>query len=59
LKTGDGRPLPPHLKRQINRELDRLELLLGQIKAVEAERRKFCTRAKRRGRTSEIYAARA
>ena len=38
LKTGDGRPLPPHLKRQINRELDRLELLLGQIKAVEAER---------------------
>ena len=38
LKTGDGRPLPPHLKGQINRELDRLELLLGQIKAVEAER---------------------
>jgi len=38
LKTGDGRPLPPHLKRQINRELDRLELLLGQIKTVEAER---------------------
>ena len=38
LKTGDGRPLPPHLKAQINRELDRLELLLGQIKTVEAER---------------------
>jgi transposase len=38
LKTGDGRPLPPHLKSQIGRELDRLELLLGQIKAVEAER---------------------
>src|SRR4029077_3304415 len=38
LKTGDGRPLPPHLKGQIGRELDRLELLLGQIKAVEAER---------------------
>ena len=37
-KTGDGRPLPPHLKDQIGRELDRLELLLGQIKAVEAER---------------------
>src|ERR1700732_3727594 len=34
LKTGDGRPLPPHLKSQIGRELDRLELLLGQIKAV-------------------------
>ena len=38
LKTGDGRPLPPHLKAQVRRELDRLELLLAQIKAVEAER---------------------
>jgi len=38
LQTGDGRPLPGHLKAQILRELDRLELLLEQIKAVEAER---------------------
>src|SRR6266403_1269393 len=38
LQTGDGRPLPKHLKTQIGRELDRLELLLEQIKAVEAER---------------------
>jgi transposase len=38
VKTGDGRPLPPHLKTQISRELDRLELLIEQIKAVEAER---------------------
>ena len=38
LKTGDGRPLPKHLKVQISRELDRLELLLEQIKAVEVER---------------------
>ena len=38
LKTGDARPLPPHLKAQIARELDRLELLLEQIKAVETER---------------------
>ena len=37
LRTGDGRALAPHLKAQISRELDRLELLLGQIKAVEAE----------------------
>lgn len=37
LRTGDGRPLPGHLKNQIGRELDRLELLLEQIKAVEAE----------------------
>jgi transposase len=38
LRTGDGRPLPEHLKAQIVRELNRLELLLQQIKAVEAER---------------------
>jgi transposase len=38
LRTGDGRPLPKHLKAQISRELDRLELLLEQIKAVETER---------------------
>ena len=38
LRTGDGRPLPNHLKAQISRELDRLELLIEQIKAVETER---------------------
>jgi transposase len=38
LTTGDGRPLPSHLKAQIGRELDRLELTLRQLKAVEAER---------------------
>ena len=38
LHTGDGRPLPPHLKTQISRELARLELLLEQIAAVEKER---------------------
>ncbi|UXN57698.1 IS110 family transposase [Phyllobacterium zundukense] len=38
LHTGDGRPLPLHLKAQIIRELDRLELLLVQIAAVESER---------------------
>jgi transposase len=37
LRTGDGRALPVHLKAQISRELDRLELLLEQIRAVEAE----------------------
>jgi transposase len=37
LRTGDGRDLPSHLKAQISRELDRLELLLVQIEAVEAE----------------------
>jgi transposase len=38
LMTGDGRPLPAHLKAQIGRELDRLELLLRQLKSVETER---------------------
>jgi transposase len=38
LTTGDGRTLPTHLKIQISRELDRLELLLDQIKLAEAER---------------------
>lgn len=38
LTTGDGRPLPRHVKREIERELDRLELVLRQIKEVERER---------------------
>lgn len=38
LRTGDGRPLPQYLRAQISRELDRLELLLQQIRAVETER---------------------
>jgi transposase len=45
LMTGNGRPLPVHLKAQISRELDRLELLLEQIKAVEAERDHLLARA--------------
>jgi transposase len=38
LRTGDGRPPPVQLKAQIIRELDRLEVLLEQLKTVEAER---------------------
>ena len=38
LRTGDGRLLAGHLRTQIIRELDRLELLQQQIKVVEAER---------------------
>ncbi|RWL88890.1 MAG: IS110 family transposase [Mesorhizobium sp.] len=41
LVTGDGRSLPPHLKAQISRELDRLELLLAQVKEIEIERDKL------------------
>jgi transposase len=45
-QTGDGRPLPPHLKAQVERELDRLELLLKQIKTVEGERDALLAAAK-------------
>jgi transposase len=38
LRTGDGSALGAWLTAQIGRELDRLELLLKQIKAVEAAR---------------------
>ncbi|MCZ7448194.1 IS110 family transposase [Rhizobium rhizogenes] len=38
LRTGDGRPLPPNMKRQVLREFARMELLIDQIKEVEAER---------------------
>ncbi|MEQ1754294.1 MAG: IS110 family transposase [Micropepsaceae bacterium] len=45
LKTGDGRALSPNLKAEINRALDRLELLLAQIKAVEGTRDTLVTAA--------------
>ena len=38
VRTGDGWTQGVNMKAQIGRELDRLELLLGQIAAVEAER---------------------
>jgi len=38
LRTGDGRELPTHLKAQLVRALDRLELTLDQIAAVETAR---------------------
>ena len=38
LRTGDGRVLAAHVRSQIDRELDRLELIIDQIKTVESER---------------------
>jgi transposase len=38
LVTGDGRPLGAALRRDILREFERLELVLSQLAAVEAER---------------------
>jgi len=37
VRTGDGRPLSPHLKDEIRREHDRLLLVHKQIKALEAQ----------------------
>jgi transposase len=38
LRTADGRSLPPRLMAEILRELQRLELVIGMIKTIEAER---------------------
>jgi transposase len=38
LQTADGHQLSPRLKAEIMRELQRLELLLGMINTIEAER---------------------
>ena len=56
LSTGDGRALPPHLKRQISRELDRLELLMEQIRTVEAERDALLARAADEDQTAAAQA---
>lgn len=56
LRTGDGRPLPAHLKAQVSRELDRLELLVEQIKAVEAERDGLLAAAKNATAAREVSA---
>jgi transposase len=49
MRTGDGRPLGEHLRAQILRELDRLELLLEQIKAVEDARDALMAELAQRG----------
>jgi transposase len=36
LRTGEGRPVPVHLKAQISRELDQLEVLLEQLKTARS-----------------------
>jgi transposase len=38
LRSADGRTLPPRLKAEILRELQRLELVVGMIQTIEAER---------------------
>ena len=38
LHTADGRTLPPRLEAEILRELQRLEIVIGMIKTIEADR---------------------
>ena len=38
VRTGDGRPLPPMLKAEIRRELDRIAVVTTQLAAVERAR---------------------
>jgi len=45
LQTGDGRALPAHMKAQILRELDRLELILDQLQQVEVVREELLDQA--------------
>ncbi len=40
IRLWDGSPLPPNAKAELARELERLELLLRQMKELNAERRK-------------------
>ncbi|MCP3468071.1 IS110 family transposase [Bradyrhizobium sp. CCGUVB23] len=56
LQTGDGRMLPAHMKAQLCREIDRLELLLKQIKAVEDERDALIAAAQSAAATPEPVA---
>ena len=54
LRTGDGHPLPQRLRAEIARMLDRLEVLLRQIKEVEAERDALLARTAAADPTSPI-----
>lgn len=54
MRTGDGRPLPPRLKAEIVRLLERVEVLLRQIKQVEAERDSLLAEAQKTDPTSPL-----
>jgi transposase len=50
LRTPEGAALPPRLAAEIGRQVDRLELAMQQLAAVEDARRGVCGRAPRRSR---------
>lgn len=41
LRTGNDQPLPKHLRRELGRVVERLEMLRAQLAEVEEERREF------------------
>lgn len=68
LTTGDGRPLSSALMAQISRELDRIELLIQQIKELKrhatpcssreiCQHRPCCSASTRKGRASHFVAS--
>src|SRR6202047_2423707 len=59
LRTGDGRSLPAHLKAEVLREIDRLELVLRQISEVEAERDEMLRPAKASSPAALLISSRA
>ena len=38
MRTGDGEPLPPHLRREIERQFERLAIVNKQLKEIEKDR---------------------
>ena len=58
-RTGDGRALGANMKAQIGRELERLELRLGRIEAIEAERDAMLARRPRPRRRGPEHPERA
>jgi transposase len=52
LHTGDGRALSPRLKAEIARELQRLELVLGMLAEINAERDAIASAKKRSTHTN-------
>src|SRR3712207_7073582 len=59
LRTGDGRPLPPHLKAVARRELEIIELLDRQIEAVKAERDALLAAAQRDRKSTRLNSSHA
>ena len=56
LRTGDGRPVPPHLRAELDRLRRRLVLTLEMIREVEAERAAALAASEEAGATRKVRA---